>query len=390
MLSSGNASSEILPRAGSGEFLRGVNIGGWLVLEKWMSEGLFSGTGAVDQWTFDSTGGAQQKLQNHWDTWFTEGDVQKIRATGINALRIPVGFWAYDNTGTPYLQGADAYLEKAIGWARNAGMKVWIDCHGSPGSQNGFDNSGHAGDVQWQQGDNFVRSISVLMTMARKYGAQQYADTVVGLELVNEPISWGNNNIETTKNFAAAAYTNVMSVLDNKNLMIVMHDAFQGAGSWTEFPARLQSNGNFGIDSHLYQCFVESDSQLTQQQHIEKACDWSWDLNKAKAVMPTFVGEWSPVTNICVNPDGSTTPGTSCSTEGCQCQSVDFASWNDKMIEQVRRYVEAQLDTFESSTNGYFMWAWQGPGGWGFMNGIEKGSIPNPVTSRKYPGQCSR
>lgn len=58
------------------------------------------------------------------------------------------------------------------------------------------------------------------------------------------------------------------------------------------------------------------------------------------------------------------------------------------MVEQVRRFVEAQLDVFESSTSGYFMWSAKGPGGWGFLNGIKKGVIPNPVTERKYPGQC--
>lgn len=58
------------------------------------------------------------------------------------------------------------------------------------------------------------------------------------------------------------------------------------------------------------------------------------------------------------------------------------------MIEQVRRFVEAQFDVFESSTSGYFMWSAKGPGGWGFLNGIRNGAIPNPVTSRRYPGQC--
>src|SRR5436309_736059 len=104
------------------------------------------------------------------------------------SIRIPVGFWAYDNTDTPYIKGADAYLEKAIGWAKAAGIKVWIDLHGCPGSQNGNDNSGHTGGVEWQKSDNIDRTINVLMTIAQKYGSADYAGTVVGLELANEPI----------------------------------------------------------------------------------------------------------------------------------------------------------------------------------------------------------
>ncbi|KAK5004306.1 glycoside hydrolase superfamily [Cryomyces antarcticus] len=164
-----------------------------------MTPDVFDGTPATDQWTFDSTDGAQAKLKTHWESYFNESDVQKIASWGINALRIPVGYWAYDNAGTPDITGADAHLEKAIGWARSHGLKVWVDCHGSPGSQNGFDNSGRAGDVAWQSSDNLDHSIRVLETMAEKYGATEYADVVVGLELVNEPISWGANELDTTK-----------------------------------------------------------------------------------------------------------------------------------------------------------------------------------------------
>ncbi|TKA42746.1 hypothetical protein B0A49_12761, partial [Cryomyces minteri] len=42
------------------------------------------------------------KLKTHWESYFNESDVQKIASWGINALRIPIGYWAYDNAGTPY------------------------------------------------------------------------------------------------------------------------------------------------------------------------------------------------------------------------------------------------------------------------------------------------
>ncbi|KAI9677504.1 MAG: exo-1,3-beta-glucanase [Caeruleum heppii] len=376
-------------RDNSPDFIRGVNIGGLLVLEKWMTPEVFQGTNAIDQYTFDSTPGAVRKLYNHYNSYFTEADMQALRATGINSVRIPIGFWAYDNGGTPYLKGADAYLERIVRWAQKYGIRVWIDLHGAPGSQNGFDNSGRAGAVEWQQGNNLGRTISVLQVMARKYGAQRFANTVVGLQLVNEPISWDNNRFDVTKQWTVDAYNMVRAQAENKNLMLIMHDAFEGPNKWTDLPARLNSNGLFGIDSHLYQVFIPEDNKLTQQQHIQKACGWSSDLRRANAILPTFVGEWSPVTNTCVNPDGSTSAGTSCSVPGCQCQIEDITSWKPQTVEQARRYVEAQLDTFESSTRGYFMWSFKAPGSWGFMNGIQKGVIPNPVTDRKYPGQCS-
>lgn len=58
------------------------------------------------------------------------------------------------------------------------------------------------------------------------------------------------------------------------------------------------------------------------------------------------------------------------------------------MIDLMRRYVEAQLDVYEQSTSGYFVWNAKGPGSWSFMEGVKKGTFPNPVTERKFPGQC--
>lgn len=68
-------------------FLRGVNIGGWLVLEKWMNEDVFSGdaSDAEDQYSFDSTSGAADALEHHWSTWFTESDVLLLKSYGLNA-----------------------------------------------------------------------------------------------------------------------------------------------------------------------------------------------------------------------------------------------------------------------------------------------------------------
>jgi glucan 1,3-beta-glucosidase len=82
------------PSPSDNSFLRGVNIGNWLVLERWMDKGtVFTGAfaGASDQWTFDQIDGAEEAIRKHWDTWFTEADVQKLAGFGFNALRIPIG-----------------------------------------------------------------------------------------------------------------------------------------------------------------------------------------------------------------------------------------------------------------------------------------------------------
>lgn len=380
-------------------FLKGVNLGGWLVLEKWMtSDGVFDNTTAVDQWTFDQTPNAESKLQQHWATFFTESDITTLKSYGVNALRLPVGFWAWDNAGTPYIMGAAKYLDKAIEWARNANMLVWIDLHGLPGSQNGYDNSGHKGNVTWQQGNNLNRSISVLTTMAKKYGAESYADVIAGIELVNEPISWGNNNFNVTKTWAVQAYHAVRNTATNKNLQIIMHDSFVSASSWFDANAQLNpksGTGNstvngttsdfygFALDTHLYQLYNDADNALNQQQHIAKACSYRTD-NLQPAVdagMPIYVGEWTGTTNACINPDGSSVNGTStknhCKVAGCQCiVDTPTTSWSNSTRSAVRKFISAQLYSFEAAGSGFFVWSAKGPGTWSFLQGIEEGWFP--------------
>jgi len=377
------------------EVLRGVNIGGWLVLEKWMNSSFFDDTDAVDQWTFDSSDNAEAKLQAHWSSYFTESDVAQLASWGINAMRIPIGYWAYDNSNTPYISGADAYLEKAIGWCRTHGLKVLVDCHGSPGSQNGFDNSGRSGSAGWQVGDNMQRSIGILETMAKKYGATEYADVVFGIEMVNEPISWGANDIDTTKRWAKDAYNAIKGAATNPNLNVIMHDAFEGPSAWQEISDTINggsslADSKFWIDTHLYQNQVAADSWLTQDQHIEKACNWtSSELLPPSSNLPVIVGEFSAGTNICANPDGSTVAGSACYIDGCQCSSnVPIEQWNEPLITATRKFLEAELDAFEGAARGWFMWSYQGPGAWGYANAVQYGLIGESVTDRMFPGQC--
>jgi glucan 1,3-beta-glucosidase len=376
-------------------FLRGVNIGSWLILEKWMIPDFFFGTDAVDQWTFDQTPRARKKLVRHWSTFFTRDDVRQLAGYGINALRIPVGFWAYDNERTPHIRGADEYLERALHWARDFDMKVWVDLHGVPGSQNGFDNSGRLGNAEWQSGEgNMNRTIAVLKTMAAKYGARDWSDVVAAIELVNEPISWAQNNFTGIKEWAKEAYDAVRTAAENQELVIVMHDAFKPSAEWKDVAPNIDGKGKFALDAHLYQVYVDSDKALLQEEHIREACNWSKTALKPSTgeSIPIYVGEWSAATNVCVNPDGTTSPGVStvsdCKVAGCQCVadgSIPSANWTPMTKKAVRAYVESQLATFEEASSGYFFWSWKGPGFWSFVNGVEEGWIPKPVTNFKSP-----
>lgn len=62
---------------GIGERINGVNLGNWLVLERWMKLGIFAASGEADEiWLHRATESAELEtlLTRHRDTYITEAD----------------------------------------------------------------------------------------------------------------------------------------------------------------------------------------------------------------------------------------------------------------------------------------------------------------------------
>jgi glucan 1,3-beta-glucosidase len=80
-------------------------------------------------------------------------------------------------------------LKQACIWAGNAGLKVLIDLHGAPGSQNGFDHSGRKRSRQhWTDNrSNIDRTLAIISTMAKEFSQDKYRSSVAAIELLNEP-----------------------------------------------------------------------------------------------------------------------------------------------------------------------------------------------------------
>lgn len=202
------------------------------MLEPWITPSIFQShpisEGIVDEYTLCEKLGTQTAhdtvLKPHWDTWIQQSDLQQIAAAGFNVVRVPIGYWAYDNSGSPYASGAAPYIDQAIAWARECRLKVIIDLHGAPGSQNGFDNSGQRGPILWQTGNNVQKTLSVLMTIQKKYGASSYDDVIAGIELLNEPLV-ADLNFNEVKQFERNGYGQQRSVSQSR--VVIIQDGFQ-------------------------------------------------------------------------------------------------------------------------------------------------------------------
>jgi len=389
------------------ETVQGVNLGGWLVLEPWITPSLFDNTGnddIVDEWTFcelQDTDTATSALQNHWNTWITEQDLADIAAAGLNHVRLPVGYWAFEvGPGEPYIQGQLPYLNDAITWAGNQGLKVIVDLHGAPGSQNGFDNSGHRISYpEWQSNStNVQRTDAIIKTIASMFaGIPQVVSIIAPL---NEPAGYdGSSVLDVVTQYYYDSYGNIRypyGTSQESNTVVLLHDAFQPLSYWSGYQTPPQWQG-VAMDTHIYQMFSQSEVEYSNTQHISAACQMSSSLSGFDLWL--IVGEWTPAATDCatyLNGRGigarydGTYPGSTY-VGSCSGLTGSASTFSDDYKTFLRQYWEAQVITYSQSAQGWVQWTWKAENAdeWSYQAGLANGWIPQNPTDLLYPNICS-
>ena len=252
-------------------YIKGVNLGNWLVLEKWMSPALFEGTTAEDEYYLPrqlTKEVYEARIRVHRSEYITERDFAVIKSYGMNAVRIPVPYFIFGDC-EPFI-GCIRELDKAMNWAEKYGLQVLIDLHTVPGSQNGFDNGGLSGVCKWaQQEESVAFTLDVLERLAQRYAK---TESLWGIEIVNEPLTkaaWdvfdimerykaadpdmaaGSAPVELDflKTFYVEAYRRMRKYLP-KEKVIVFHDGFD-LFAWKDF-MREEEFVNVVLDTHQY------------------------------------------------------------------------------------------------------------------------------------------
>ncbi|KAG4220814.1 putative glucan 1,3-beta-glucosidase D, partial [Phytophthora cactorum] len=258
---------------------RGVNLGGWLSLEPFITPSLFdydSRLGIIDEWNLCKHLGpktAASTLEKHYATFVTEQTFQEIQAAGLDHVRIPCSYWAvatYDDD--PYVfRTSWRYLLRGIEWARKYGLRVNLDLHALPGSQNGWNHSGKQGVINWLNGTdgdlNAQRSLDVHDRLAKFFAQDRYKNIVTFYGLANEP------RMVSLSADAVVSWTSQAYDLVRKNGIkanVVFGDGFMGLGNWQ---GKLQGMEGLVLDVHQYVIFNNDQIVFSHQKKVQYACD---------------------------------------------------------------------------------------------------------------------
>ena len=390
--------------------VRGVNLGGWLSLEPFITPSLFnydSKLGIIDEWTLTSHLGAsaaKSTLEQHYATFVSEQTFIDIANAGLDHVRIPFSYWAvviYDDD--PYVFRVSwRYLLRGIEWARKHGLRINLDVHGLPGSQNGWNHSGRQGPIGWLNGTNgqlnAQRSLDIHDQLSQFFAQDRYKNIVAFYGLVNEPkmISLPVNDV---LNWTSAAYELVRQ--NGVNAYIVFGDGFEGLANWQ---GKLQGMDGLVLDAHQYVIFNSGQIVYNHTEKVTYACN-GWmeqaeqSINVATGFGPTIFAEWSQADTDCAANlnnvgwgnrwEGTYASGDSstqvlspdCPTKNSQCSctsaNADSSTYSNDYKQFLQMFAEAQMASFEKGW-GWFYWTWvtEEATQWSYQLGLAAGILP--------------
>ncbi|KAG0216852.1 hypothetical protein BGX33_011979 [Mortierella sp. NVP41] len=405
--------------------IRGANLGGWLVLEPFITPSMFKpyiAQNMTDEYSLTKLLAKEQTwtyLQKHYATWVTEGTFKRIRDLGLNHVRIPVGFWALGNLADdePYVPDMSLdYLLQGLKWAAQYGLRAMVEIHGAPGSQNGWNYSGRSGRIGWMNGTpageaNGRRTIEYVKQLTRLLQGPGMEHVSPMFGILNEPAIFMLQRPPIDKWYKDAfkEYRNVTG--QGKGPWGVIHDGFLGLTEWEGF---MPNSDRLALDVHNYLIFDHNLIRLKRQDQVNFPCDvWSKNMQQSTSRFgPTLVGEFSSATNDCATYlngigagyrwDGSYQP----EEDRIKGLPVDEAACQPKLNGNVEGYcsckeqnrvgyytpefcdfTQTQMDAFEQGM-GWFYWNFKTETNalWSYFDGVDQGWTPKDANNR--PGGC--
>lgn len=182
---------QFISPAGKPLFLKGINLGNWLLPEGYMFKFKTANSPRLIKAVLNQLVG-EDEANRFWTTYrndyITREDIQFIKRAGFNSVRIPFNYRLFVTENDPRkLEGVGyGLLDRVINWCKEENLYVVLDMHAAPGGQTG-DNI----DDSWGYPFLYDSPASQELTAQiwQKLAARYRDETIIlGYDLLNEPI----------------------------------------------------------------------------------------------------------------------------------------------------------------------------------------------------------
>jgi endoglucanase len=228
--------SKIVDTNNNEVLLRGMGLGGWLLMEGYMLQV----DGGYGQWQIKRdmklNGAAESEIETFFASWrannTTATDIGYLKSLGLNCLRLPMHYELFLTSAqrtvrndviygkipvTTYIQSLESWydqnllfndvsapgfssIDQTLQWAGANGMWVVLDLHAAPGGQGSQSNINDAlvGLDLWNRTDSQGRKIYQLITerLWKAISDRYKGDARIAMyDLVNEPHGGVQNSV---------------------------------------------------------------------------------------------------------------------------------------------------------------------------------------------------
>jgi len=340
-------------RGASQIFLKGVNLGNWLVFEPYMFKSNGSDQHDIINNIRNVVGTAEntQNVVNEFRKYMIqEPDIQAIAEAGFNHVRVPLHYnLFYDTLTSKYIDQGFTYLDSLEKWCTKYDVLIILDMHRAPGSDRQDDQN-----YIWTQ---YTSNRELFSTIWQNI-ANHFKDSPIigGYDLMNEPTLGGNEGMWKLRDMYVNA-TKFIRMVD-KNHMIIAE------GNW------------WGV----------------YLNDISPAGEKKWDMNLAYSIH----NYWSPI------------PNSNATNQINDASSQNVPLWLGEFGENSNHWYNLQRRFAESKNIGWAYWTWKkmdsdvntcvkaiSTGGFNFIGNYWKngGSKPSPANAYKWlmdmARQCS-
>lgn len=319
--------NQIVDGSGNPIYLRGMNLGNWLLWEGYLMMGDFNYRTHTQFFNGvkDAFGGNLNQaieFEHQWRmNYVNEQTIIDLKNLGFNSVRVPFHFNMFWDWGSyaPRDHGFQ-YIDRLINWCRTHNMYILLDMHAAPGYQNPGDHSDNVESnssqpretVHFWDGDNINIASQVWRHIANRYKNEPI---IWGYDLINEPVPQPGREYELLPSLITMR--NAIRQVDN-NHVIVAEGSWWGSDmqklDWQDGAVQSNTGINYRWDNNL----------VYQTHHYSNDVS---ALNGRKALtdrlgVPLILGEYGENSNNLLRQ----------MTDWCISNNVGYFPWSFKKM----------------------------------------------------------